>query len=173
MRFIVAIATAIGLFAAITAYGQEPKREYDRFKDQTAHDAKVELSSLDADKPEITLTLGATTKGDKPIGRTDKVTLTAMVTYNLSRPSGCTTGGVDALIDGKPISLEQAISPFFYGGHAIVTTSKELTYAQAQALANSKLAEFRTCGQVYALTPERLGAFKQMLAPAASNPTSP
>jgi hypothetical protein len=114
------------------------------------------------------LSLGATTKGDSQIAKTDKVVLSAMVTYNLSRASGCTTGGVDALIDGKPMSLEQPLSPFFYGGHAIATFRKELTYVQAQALANSKLAEFRICGQIYALTPDQLGAFKAMFAPAPS-----
>lgn len=166
MRLIVAVAAAVGLLVSVTVHGQGVTREYDRFKDRTSHDVKVELSSLGSDAPGIELSLSATTTGGKSIGKTDKVSLTAMVTYNLSHASGCSTGGVDALIDSKPMSLVQAIAPFFYGGHAIVTTRRELTYGEAQALANSKLAEFRICGQVYTLTPEQLSTFKALFAPA-------
>lgn len=162
-RFVISAGVASGLVMSLTANGQVVKREFDRFKDQTSYEVKMELSDLGPDAPGISLELDATTAGDRPINNTDKVRLTAVITYDMSRPSACAGAGVDALVDGKPLSLDKAMPPFFYGGHAIVGNRNELTYGQAQALANSKTAEFRICGKVYSLTHEQIAAFKELL----------
>src|SRR5688572_17384157 len=118
-RFVLAVSVASGLVLSMAAQGQV-RHEFDRFKNQTIHGAKVELSALSADAPGISLELDATTIGDKPIAKSDKVTLTAIITYDMSRSSACAGAGVDALIDGKPVSLDKAMPPFFHGKHAIV-----------------------------------------------------
>jgi len=148
----------------MAAQGQV-KHEFDRFKNQTTHEAKIKLSALGADTPGISLELEATTAGDNPIGKTDTVTLTAMVTYDMSRASPCSGAGVDALIDGKPLSLDKSLPPFFYGGHVIAGNRKELTYVQAQTLANSSTAEFRICGKVHSLTPDQITTLKEFVSP--------
>lgn len=154
----------VSLFFVATAQAQTVKREYDRFKDQTNHEARIELSRLSDNTPRISLTLNATTRGESVLGEADKLDLTAIISYDMSRLSSCAGVGVDALIDGQPISLDKARPPFFAGNHAIVGSRAQLTFAQAQMLANSKVAEFRICDRVYVLTPDQLGAFKDLLA---------
>lgn len=163
-RVVLGVSVASGLVLSMAAQGQV-KREFDSFKNQTTQKAEVRLSALSADTPGISLELEATTPGDKPITNTDKVNLTALVTYDMTRSSACAGAGVDALVDGKPLSLDKALPPFFYGGHAIVGSRKELTYGQMQSLANSKTAEFRICGKVYRLAPDQINTFKEFVSP--------
>jgi hypothetical protein len=162
-RVVLFVGVVAGAFSSLAVCGQGATREYDRFKNQTSYEAEIKLSELSANSPGISLELAATTTGDSSIGKADRVSLTATVTYDMTRPSACAGAGVDALVDGKPLSLDKAMPPFFYGGHAIVGSKKELTYAQVEALANSKVAEFRICGEVHTLTPEQTAAFKKFM----------
>lgn len=141
----------------------QEQRSYDRFKDRTSYDAKVELSELSRTSRAVSLSLGSVVDGDRPVTKSDTFTASAIVTFNMSYDVRCAVTRFDILVDGKAVSLPNDMPTVTRHGYAILSFGKKMTFAEATTFANASKIEIRVCGTEYALDDEQRTALRNLL----------
>lgn len=107
MKNWISLAAAVSLVLTAVAPGEAvaQQRSYDRFKDRTSYDAKVQLSELSKTSRDVSLSLSSAVDGDRPVTNADTFMVSAIVTFNMSYDVRCAGTGFDMLVDGKAVSL--------------------------------------------------------------------
>lgn len=167
------LPTAFTLALIVTpcvAMAQDVTRNYDRFKDTTSYSTTIRLSDLGSTSPLIDLEFNTTVKGDAAATVENRVSADMLVTYNMSTNRACMGTGVDLLADGKPMTLESAMPPFFRGNHAITSFTKKLTFAEASKFTGSSVIEIRVCGTEYVLTTDQRAKLAGFLTASQRTP---
>ena len=141
----------------------QEQRSYDRFKDRTSYDAKVELSGLSSTSRGVSLSLGSVVEGDRSVTASDTFTLSAIVTFNMSYDTRCAGTGFDLLVDGKAVSLPNDMPAFNRYEYAILSFGRKMSFAEAMIFANASNIEVRTCGTEYALDGKQRAALRNLL----------
>lgn len=154
MKNRITLAAVVSLVLTAVAPGQvvaQDHRSYDRFKDRTSYDAKVELSELSRTSRGISLSLQSVVDGDRAVTKSDSFTVSAIVTFSMSYDVRCAGTGFDMLVDGKAVSLPSDMPAFNRHEYAILSFGKKMTLAEASAFAGAREIEVRVCGTEYVL----------------------
>ncbi len=109
----------------------QQQRSYDRFKDRTSYEAKVELSELSKTSRGISLSLHSVVDGDRAVTKSDSFTVSAIVTFNMSYDVRCAGTSFDMLVDGRAVSLPSDMPAFNRYEYAILSFGKKMTLAEA------------------------------------------
>lgn len=151
----------------------QEQRSYDRFKDRTSYDAKVELSELSKTSRGLSLSLSSAVDGDRPVTKLDTFTVSAIVTFNMSYDVRCAGTGFDMLVDGKAVSLPSDMPAFNRYEYAILSFGKKMTLAEAAAFAGAKRIEVRVCDTEYTLDDQQQAALRDLVRDAqATRPSA-
>ncbi|OWQ64267.1 hypothetical protein [Stenotrophomonas maltophilia] len=154
MKNRITLAAVVSLVLTAVAPGQvvaQEQRSYDRFKDRTSYDAKVELSELSKTSRGVSLSLQSVVDGDRPVTKSDSFTVSAIVTFNTSYDVRCAGTGFDMLVDGKAVSLPGDMPAFNRYEYAILSFGKKMTLAEASAFAAAQKVAVRVCDTEYVL----------------------
>lgn len=169
MRTMIAYTLAL-IVAPSVATADDFKREYDRFKDTTHYKTTIRLSELGRMSPLIDLELTTNVQGDAPASSKSNFNVDMLVTYNMSTNRACMGTGVDLLAEGKPMTFESAMPPFFSGNHAIASFTRKLTFAEVSEFIGSSAIEIRVCGTEYTLTADQRGKLVSFLDASQRTP---
>ncbi|MBN5080535.1 hypothetical protein JY424_12915 [Stenotrophomonas maltophilia] len=154
MKNRITLAAVVSLVLTAVAPGQvvaQEQRSYDRFKDRTSYDAKVELSELSKTSRGVSLSLQSVVDGDRAVTKSDSFTVSAIVTFNTSYDVRCAGTGFDMLVDGKAVSLPGDMPAFNRYEYAILSFGKKMTLAEASAFAAAQKVAVRVCDTEYVL----------------------
>lgn len=169
MKNRIALAVVMSLVLTAVAPGEvvaQQLRSYDRFKDRTSYDAKVELSQLSKTSRGVSLSLSSTEDGDRPVMKSDTFTVSAIVTFNMSYDARCAGTGFDMLVDGKAVSLPNDMPAFNRHEYAILSFGKKMTLTEASTFAGAKKIEVRVCDTEYTLDDEQQTALRDLVRDA-------
>ncbi|HHA2366948.1 MULTISPECIES: hypothetical protein [Stenotrophomonas maltophilia group] len=144
----------------------QQQRSYDRFKDRTSYEAKVELSELSKTSRGISLSLQSVVDGDRAVTKLDSFTVSAIVTFNMSYDVRCAGTGFDMLVDGRAVSLPSDMPAFNRYEYAILSFGKKMTLAEAGAFARANRIEVRVCDTEYSLDDEQRAALRDLVKDA-------
>lgn len=154
----------------VVAQGQ---RSYDRFKDRTSYEAKVELSELSKTSRGVSLSLESLVDGDRAVTKSDSFTVSAILTFNMSYDVRCAGTGFDMLVDGKAMSLPGDMPAFNRYEYAILSFGKKMTLSEAKAFADAKRIDVRVCDTEYTLDDQQQAALRDLVRDAqASRPSA-
>jgi hypothetical protein len=169
MKNRITLAAVMSLMLTAVAPGEvvaQEQRSYDRFKDRTSYDAKVQLSELSKTSRAVSLSLGSVVEGDRPVTKSDTFTVSAIVTFNMSYDVRCAGTGFDMLVDGKSVSLPNDMPAFNRHEYAILSFGKKMTLVEATAFAGAKKIEVRVCGTEYSLDDEQRASLRNLVKDA-------
>lgn len=144
----------------------QQQRSYDRFKDRTSYEAKVELSELSKTSRGISLSLQSVVDGDRAVTKSDSFTVSAIVTFNMSYDVRCAGTSFDMLVDGRAVSLPSDMPAFNRYEYAILSFGKKMTLAEAGAFTGAKRIEVRVCDTEYSLDDEQRAALRDLVKDA-------
>lgn len=144
----------------------QQQRSYDRFKDRTSYEAKVELSKLSKTSRGISVSLRSVVDGDRSVTKSDSFTISAIVTFNMPYDVRCAGTGFDMLVDGRAVSLPSDMPAFNRYEYAILSFGKKMTLAEAGAFAGAKRIEARVCDTEYSLDDEQRAALRDLVKDA-------
>lgn len=169
MKNRIAFVAVMSLVLTAVASGEvvaQGQRSYDRFKDRTSYDAKVQLSELSKTSRGVSLSLSSAVDGDRPVTKADTFTVSAIVTLNMSYDVRCAGTGFDMLVDGKAVSLPNDMPAFNRHEYAILSFGKKMTLAEAGAFAGANRIEVRVCDTEYSLDDEQRAALRALVKDA-------
>jgi len=169
MKNRITLAAVMSLMLTAIAPGEvvaQEQRSYDRFKDRTSYDAKVQLSELSKTSRGVSLSLSSAVDGDRPVTKSDTFTVSAIVTFNMSYDVRCAGTGFDMLVDGKAVSLPNDMPAFNRHEYAILSFGKKMNSVEATALAGAKKIEVRVCGTEYSLDDEQRASLRNLVKDA-------
>lgn len=169
MKNRITLAAVMSLMLTAVAPGEvvaQEQRSYDRFKDRTSYDAKVQLSELSKTSRAVSLSLGSVVEGDRPVTKSDSFTVSAIVTFNMSYDVRCAGTAFDMLVDGKAVSLPNDMPAFNRREYAILSFGKKLTLAEATVFASAKKVEVRVCDTVYSLDDDQRASLRNLVKDA-------
>lgn len=169
MKNRITLAAVMSLVLTAVAPGEvvaQEQRSYDRFKDRTSYDAKVQLSELSRTSRGVSLSLSSVVDGDRPLSKSDTFTVSAIVTFNMSYDVRCAGTGFDMLVDGKAVSLPNDMPAFNRHEYAILSFGKKMTLAEATAFAGAKKIEIRVCDTEYSLDEEQRTSLRNLVKDA-------
>lgn len=169
MKNRITLAAVMSLMLTAVAPGEvvaQEQRSYDRFKDQTSYDAKVQLSELSKTSRAVSLSLGSVVEGDRPVTKSDTFTVSAIVTFNMSYDVRCAGTSFDMLVDGKAVSLPSDMPAFNRYEYAILSFGKKMTLTEAGAFTDAKRIDVRVCDTEYSLDDEQRAALRDLVKDA-------
>lgn len=169
MKNRIALAAVISLVLTAVATGEvvaQQQRSYDRFKDRTSYEAKVELSKLSKTSRGVSLSLESVVDGDRAVTKSDTFTVSAIVTFNMSYDVRCAGTGFDMLVDGKAVLLPSDMPAFNRYEYAILSFGKKMTLAEAAAFADAKKIDVRVCDTEYTLDDQQQAALRGLVKDA-------
>lgn len=176
MKNRIALAAVMSLVLTAVAPGEvvaQQQRSYDRFKDRTSYDAKVELSQLSKTSRGVSLSLSSAVDGDRAVTKLDSFTVSAIVTFNMSYDVRCAGTGFDMLVDGKAVSLPNDMPAFNRHEYAILSFGKKMTLVEASTFAGAKKIEVRVCDTEYTLDDKQQTALRDLVRDAqATRPSA-
>lgn len=147
----------------------QQQRSYDRFKDRTSYEAKVELSELSKTSRGVSVSLQSVVDGDRAVTKLDSFTVSAIVTSNMSYDVRCAGTSFDMLVDEKAVSLPSDMPAFNRHDYAILSFSKKMSLAEATTLANAESIDARVCGTVYELDDAQRAALRELIKDAQTS----